>query len=191
VTTPVSAYIVVGLLVIELGNDWEIIPNPHDNDNYQAFTNKKTGAQFYGSTQKCDGKLRIGVHIPNNWPKARDEKGNEVSRPSIKMNQDKATDKMAKDFLGRFVEEGTDFFRKSLAALNATECATQKRLNNRKNLAESLGAEWTHYFAEHNITTTVKKVHVSANVTTADNVELTLSYLTVEQAQQVIALLKG
>jgi len=190
-----SAKLAIGLLVSALGSEFEIIPNPHDNENYQAFVDNRTGAQFYGSTQKCDGKLRIGVHIPNEWhrnggwPTVRDERGEVVSRPEpIKMNLDKSPEKMAKDFLARFVNEGS-YFLKSRAALDSEANAAKNRLDNRKNIAKALGAEWSPYFAEHNITTKVKNTHVSANVTVSNNVELTLSYLTVEQAQTVIALL--
>lgn len=181
-------------LVSALGADWELMPN-QDNDNYQAFKNKKTGAEFFMSTQKCDGKVKAGVHIPNewyrngSWPTVRDERGNSVERPSIKMNPDKSADKMADDFRKRLELDGIFFFLASKAALNAEENAAKNRLDNRKNIAKALGAEWTPYFAEHDITTTVNKVHVSANVTVSNNVELTLSYLTVEQAQTVIALL--
>ncbi len=164
--------------------------------HYYAFQNKVTGAQFYTSSQHHDGKIHVGVRLPNSWkvdgywPTVRNEAGDSVARPTaIKMNPDKSPAKMALDFRNRLEVEGTDFFIKSLEALDKEANDAKNRLDNRKNIAKALGAEWMPYFAEHNITTKVQNVHVVANITTSNNVELTLSYLTVEQAQNVIALL--
>lgn len=189
-----NAIIVATNLVSALGANWELLPN-RDNDNYQAFRSTVTGAQFYASTQKSDGKVRVGVSIPNewhrdgSWPTVYNAKGDAVARPVIKMSPDKSPDKLAADFLKRLELDGTDFYLKSQEALENSQNAAKNRLDNRKKIAKALGADWTPYFAEHNITTTVKKVHVAANVSASNSVELTLSYLTVEQAQNVIALL--
>lgn len=191
-----NAITVATSLVSALGSRWELLPNSFANDNYQAFRNTVTGAEFYASTQGSDGKVKVGVQLPNiwkrdgSWPTVRDLRGEVVARPdAIKMNPTKAPEKLAMDFYNRLELEGTDYFLKAKQASENETNAAQNRLDNRKKIAKALGAEWTPYFAEHKITTTVNKIHVSADVTGSNNVELTLSYLTPEQAEKVLALL--
>lgn len=189
-----SAKLLVSQLIVSLGADWSLIPNEFDNENYQAFMNNKNGVQFYGSTQKREGTLQLGVCLPKSWyrngswPVVR--VGNvEIQRPFIKMSADKDPAKMAKDFHTRLEVAGTEFYEMAEAALVAASDAAATRINNRKELAKVVGADWTHYFAEHPITSTVNKVHVSADIPVANNVALTLSYMTMDQARKVLAIL--
>jgi hypothetical protein len=116
------------------------------NDNYAIFKHVKSGTLFYASTQDSDGKVKLSVHLPQEWhhggsggmPEVQIG-GKRVARPSIKMNPDKSIEKVVVDFRGRLLSDGVDWFLKCKERHELNQSNKNRTFENKQAIAKACG----------------------------------------------------